>query len=114
MAQGFDLATAVEVFTASGVLAGAGGLFKWFFSGRKRERVDNAKIVQGMAMDLITPMHGELATLRASMAAANVEMSALRAELEQVLGYAILAHAYLIDDPAAPEPPPSVLSHKAF
>lgn len=95
-------AVLVEILVASGVLSGITGTIQWLLTGRGRARVDNAKIVQGMAIDLIQPLHSEVAELRGNVAH-------LRTELEQVLDYAILAHVLLMGNPAAPVPPPSVL-----
>lgn len=102
LSAAIDTPTLVEVLVVSGVFSGIAGTVQWFFTGRGRARVDNAKIVQGMAIDLIEPLHSEVADLRG-------QMGALRLELEQVLAYAILAHELLIGNPAAPVPPPSVL-----
>lgn len=100
-----DIGTIVPVLVATGCLAALSETVRWFLQGRGRAKVDSAKIVQGMALELLTPLHTELDLCRA-------DLGRLRAELEQVLGYAIIAHALLVDDPRAPTPPPSVLGHK--
>lgn len=100
-----DIGTVVPILVATGILTAVSETVRWYLQGRGRQKVDSAKIVQGMALDLLTPLHAELDLCR-------TDLASLRAELEQVLGYAILAHALLVDDPRAPVPPPSVL-HRA-
>jgi hypothetical protein len=107
-----DIPTLLELLVVGGVFSGLAETARWFISGRGRARVDNAKIVQGMAIDLVQPIHIELAACRANLAD-------LRLELDSVLGYALIAHALLETAPVKaavlasgrtiPSPPPSVL-----
>jgi hypothetical protein len=107
-----DVGTVVEVLVAAGVFTGIGEFARWLFSGRGRARVDNAQIVQGMAIDLIQPLHTEMDGLRGQVDDLRHRADALRTELEQVLGYAILCHELLLGNPNAPRPPQSVLRKK--
>lgn len=107
-----DIGNLVSLLTIAGLFTAVAETLRWFLGGRNRARVDNAKIVQGMAIDLLEPLHAELAGCRASLAD-------LRIELDSVLGYAIIAHALLESPPVAaavaasgrtiPHAPPSVL-----
>lgn len=111
-AAGITLANFIEVIVAAGLFTAFAETVRWFLGGRGKARVDNAKIVQGMAIDLLAPLHAELADCRASL-------RDLRIELDSVLGYAIIAHALLETAPVKeavrrsgrtmPHPPPSVL-----
>lgn len=107
-----DAATLIEIIVAAGVFTALAETVRWFLGGRGRQRVDNAKIVQGMAIDLLRPLHEELATCQTSL-------SDLRRELDSVLGYALIAHALLETPPVKaavlasgrtmPQPPAAVL-----
>ena len=99
----FDVSTLLELLVAGGLISAIAETVRWFFGGRGRARVDNAKIVQGMALDLLAPLHEELDK-------ANARMRDLSMELESVLGWAIIAHALLeAHHIKAPPPPPPVL-----
>lgn len=87
-AGGIDIATLVEVMVASGLLTAVTETVRWLTAGRGRQRVDNAKIVQGMAIDLVQPLHTELDACRARLAD-------LASELDAVLAYALICHALL-------------------
>lgn len=112
VATGITLANVIEVVVAAGLFTALAETMRWFLGGRGKARVDNAQIVQGMAIDLLAPLHAELDTCRSSL-------RDLRLELDSVLGYALIAHA-LLETPKVkaavidsgrriPEPPPSVL-----
>lgn len=109
---GPTLANVIELLVLAGVFTGITETIRWWLGGRSRARVDNAKIVQGMAIDLVAPLHTELDACRVSLAD-------LRLELDAVLGYALIAHALLETAPvrkavldsgrSIPEPPPTML-----
>lgn len=112
VASGITLANVIEVVVAAGLFTALAETMRWFMGGRGKARVDNAQIVQGMAIDLLAPLHAELDTCRTSL-------RDLRLELDSVLGYALIAHALLETPPVKkavldsgrtmPQPPPSVL-----
>jgi len=93
--------TLIEVLTATGLLTAVSETLRWWFGGRGRQKIDQAKVVQGMAIDLLTPLHAELDT-------AQARLRDLNAELESVLGWAIIARALLdahkVEYPPPPEP----------
>lgn len=90
----------IEVLVATGLLTAISETVRWRL-GRGKERVDNAKIVQGMALDLLQPLHTELDGVRK-------RVRQLDAELEAVLGWALIAHALLdannVRYPEVPKP----------
>jgi hypothetical protein len=106
-----DLPTLLELLVISGIFTAIGETFRWF-TGRGKARVDNASLVQGMAIDLLKPLHTELDLC-------NTKLHNLSLELDSVLGYAIIAHALLETPPvkeavlasgrSLPVPPASVL-----
>ena len=110
-AAGTNVTTILDILVASGFFTAIAETFRWW-RGRGKERVDNAQIVQGMAIDLVGPLHAELTDVRKRLAL-------LSDELDAVLGYAILAHALLESPPIRqavidsghrlPVPPVSVL-----
>lgn len=115
-------ANVFEVLVGSGVLAGLVGAViggvKWLFGGRKRARVDNAQIVQGMALDLLGPLHSELnlanadmKTLREALAASHQEMDALKQDIADVVSWALMARALLEDNQIDYDPLPKFVQH---
>lgn len=93
-----DTSTLVEVLVATGLLTSLSEVVRWYLTGRGRAKVDQAKVVQGMALDLLKPLHAELDT-------AQDRLRELNRELESVLGWAIIAHS-LLDAHSIPYPPP--------
>lgn len=96
----------VAVLVATGLLTAISETVRWFFSGRGRQRVDQAKVVQGMALDLLAPLHAELAEAQKQVSQVRTDLQTLDSELQSVLGWAIIARALLdshkIDYPTPP------------
>lgn len=90
------LGPVVEVILALIGILGGGATWKWFFGDRKRSRVDNAQVVNDMAVktvkELLAPITKQAETLRTSLEACERRADELERHLEQVVGYAILAH----------------------
>ena len=103
-----DTSTLIEVLVATGLLTAVSETVRWFLTGRGRAKVDTAKVLQGMSLDLLKPLHEELDLANASADRLRQSMSSLEAEMESVLGWAIIARTLLdshgIDYPAPPEP----------
>lgn len=103
----------LELLVIGGVFTAIGETIRWFLK-RGGARVDNAALVQSMAIDLLKPLHAELD-------GCNKKLVTLSAELDSVLGYALIAHALLETPPvkaavlasgrSLPVPPPTVLRH---
>lgn len=95
-----DLGLVVELLVAAGLMTAIAETVRWFLGGRGRARVDNAKIVQGMAIDLVEPLHSELEGVRKKVRQIDADMEAL-------LGWAIVAKAILdgnhLGYPAVPD-----------
>lgn len=87
MAAPIESGTLLELVVAGGLFSALAETVRWLLGGRGR-KVDQAKIVQGMAIDLLKPLHTELDT-------AQARMRELSLELESVLGWAIIARALL-------------------
>lgn len=115
MAGQSEVVTVVEVLMGLGIGTGVTAGWKWLFGGRNRQRVDNAVVASDLAMKavqvLLEPVTKQAANLRLQLDACEARAEKLEQHLEQVLGYAILAHTYLIGDPAAPRTPSIVLDH---
>lgn len=77
-----DSGTLIEVFISSGFLAALGETFRWWF-GRGKTRVDSAKVVQGMALDLLKPLHEELARCNKSLAEVNQRADTLQEKVRE-------------------------------
>lgn len=103
-----ESSTLVEVLVATGLLTAVSESVRWFLTGRGRAKVDQAKIVQGMALDLLKPLHAELDEATTAAARLRRELADLDSEMQSVLGWAITARALLdshgIPYPAPPEP----------
>lgn len=105
-----DTGTVLEVIVSTGILTAIGETIRWWL-GRGSSRVDNAKAVQGMALDLLKPLHDELERTTAKVAAANVQVEAcqtkvieIERELDAVVLWALLAKS-LLDEHAVSYPP---------
>lgn len=90
------LGPVVEIIIALVTLLGGAATWKWYFGDRKRERVDNAKVVNDMAVatvkELLAPITAQAADLRHQLEKCEERATQLEHHLEQVLGYAYLAH----------------------
>lgn len=101
-----DIMTAViAVLVATGFLTALGEAIRWWF-GRGKVRVDQARVVQGMAIDLLSPLHQELAEARKQTAAIRADLHDLESEMSTVISWALTAKRILdnhqIDYPPVP------------
>jgi hypothetical protein len=107
MAVGAEPGTIVTILVATGILSAVTETVRWYLTGRGRAKVDQAKIVQGMALDLLRPLHDELDQANLAMANLRKTVQSLDAELESVLGWALIARALLdhhhIEYPEVPQ-----------
>lgn len=107
MQQSDTLNLVITVLVATGLLTAVSETIRWWLSGRGRQKIDTAKVVQGMALDLLQPLHAELAQAQSQVAAVRRDLATLDHELQSVLGWAIIARALLdsnhIDYPTPPE-----------
>lgn len=85
---------------------------RWWFTGRKRGKVDSAQIVQGMALDLLQPLHAELAEAQSQAKALRTDLQHLDMELQSVLGWAVIARALLDSHGVEYPTPPPVLRRR--
>lgn len=74
-----DTALIIELLVSAGVFTAIAETVRWFL-GRGKSRVDNAKVVQGMALDLLKPLHDELSLAAAEVSRLRTEVSAARSE----------------------------------
>lgn len=105
MSGGGGLPTLVEVLISSGVLSGSGAFIKWFFTGRGRTRIDNASLVQKMAINAIEP----ITKLQDQVDILRGKVSDLSLELDSVLGWALIVHVLLDQNEIAYPPIPKPL-----
>ena len=99
----------VTVMVATGALTAISEGIRWWMTGRGRQKIDQAKVLQGMALDLLQPLHAELAEAQRQVAAVRADLATLDSELQSVLGWAVIARA-LLDSHEIPYPqPPAVL-----
>lgn len=110
-----DAATVVEVLVASGVFTSAASGLQWFFT-RGRAKVDGAKVVQGMALEMLKPLHDELdgaraevKSLRQDVHSAQAECAKVRRHFEILLGWALTLRDILEENQVNyPPVPPAV------
>lgn len=108
-----DTSTVVTVLVATGMLTAISETVRWFFQGRGRAKVDTAAIVQGMALDLLRPLHQELDAANASAAQLRTALHDLEMDFESVLGWAVYARGLLDHaDVAYKAPPQSLLKRR--
>jgi len=91
----------LQVVIATGALTAISETVRWFL-GRGKSRVDDAKVVQGMALELLLPLRSEL-TL------ATGKVTDLSAELDALLAWAVMARALLDSAHIAYPPVPKAL-----
>lgn len=100
-----DVSTLIEVLVATGFLTAVGELIRWWF-GRGRVKVDQARVVQGMAIDLLKPLHTELAEARSQIVSLRSDLTTLEGEMSSVISWALTARTLLdshqIDYPPVP------------
>ncbi len=89
-----DVATLVEILTASGILTAGSETVRWWL-GRSRTKVDSAKVVQGMALDLLQPLHAELDRATRDMATLRTNITESDRALESVIQWALAARTIL-------------------
>src|SRR5690242_8997330 len=99
----------VAILVATGALAAITETVRWWLTGRGRQKIDQAKVVQGMALDLLKPLHAELAEAQTQVAKVRSDLQTLDSELQSVLGWAIIARALLDSHKIEyPTPPPAL------
>lgn len=82
----------VQILVGLGVGGGLIETWRWFFGGgRGKARIDNAKIVEAMALDLLKPLNeqvawatGQVETLRETLHSTQTELSTVRGQMHRV------------------------------
>lgn len=91
----------LQVVIATGLLTAISETVRWFL-GRGKTRTDDAKVIQGMAIELLLPLRGELDRTTA-------KVTALSSELDSLLAWAVMARAILDAHTLAYPPVPASL-----
>lgn len=104
-----DLQLLVTILVATGLLTALSETVRWWLTGRGRQKIDQAKVVQGMALDMLQPLHAELAEAQRQVNEVRRDLQTLDSELQSVLGWAIIARALLDSHHIEyPTPPPAL------
>lgn len=102
-----DSSAIVTILTSITLATAFGETIRWL-ANRGRSKVDTAKAVQGMALDLLSPLREELARTQTEMASMRTTVTRVQMELEAVIAWALAARAILdqnaIDYPPVPSP----------
>lgn len=102
-----DTGQLLTLLVATGVLTAIGEIVRWYL-GRGKGKVDSAKVVQGMALDMLKPLHDELANTAAEVTLLRDTTRHLTMQMEAVLVWAVSVVAILdsngISYPQVPEP----------
>lgn len=107
-----DASTIIPLLVASGILTAFGETVRWFI-GRGKTKVDSAMIVQGMAIDLLKPLHEELARASADARKLRTQMNELDREMEAIIAWAMAAKS-ILDREGIDYPPLPKLSERQF
>jgi hypothetical protein len=122
-----NAADVMQFLVGGGVLTGAIETFRWFLGGgRGKAKIDNAKVVEAMALDLLKPLNdqvrwasGEVENLRSTLSETQINLStvqhqliAVQHEMESLIIWSLAAKA-LLDEHNIPYPAtPSVMKPK--
>lgn len=109
-----EASTLVEILVASSFFTAIGETLRWWRT-RGSARIDNAKAVQNMALELLKPLREELqyqqkemSQMREGLASARTSVQMLQAQLEAVIVWAIAARSILEENnlpyPTVPAP----------
>jgi len=102
-----DNGTLLEVLTASGVLTAISETIRWYL-GRGKTRVDSAQVVQGMALDLLKPLHEEVNRCNKEITDLRGKVREVSDDLDAVVQWALTARSILdantLPYPALPAP----------
>lgn len=92
------LGNIIQVLLAAGggatILGVSQAVVQRFF-GKHEQQVNAAKVIQAMSLDMIEPLHQELAEARATSAELRTDLEELRDQLDQMLTWARLANVEL-------------------
>ena len=102
----------IPLLIASGILTAVGETIRWFIS-RGKTKVDSAMVVQGMAIDLLKPLHEELARASADARKLRKQMNDLDREMEIIIAWAMAAKS-ILDREGIDYPPLPKLSERQF
>jgi len=96
----------VEMMISGGFFAAIGEGVRWYL-GRGKTRIDNAQVVQGMAIDMLKPLHEELDRLNGELASMRERVTEADRALSAVIEWALAAKRILdqhsIDYPMVPD-----------
>jgi hypothetical protein len=85
----------IPLLVATGLLTALSETVRWWLQGRGRQKVDQAQIVQGMALNLLAPLHAELDEASRSAVSLRAQLRDIEAEMESVIGWALYARNLL-------------------
>jgi hypothetical protein len=101
-----DATTIVQILVGGGLLSAISETIRWWV-GRGKTKVDSAQVVQGMAIDLLKPLHEELTRCNTEVARLRSQVGDLDRELELIISWALTAkgllEAHNIEHPPMPE-----------
>jgi len=84
----------IEVMISAGFFTALAETLRWFLN-RPKARIDDAKVVQGMAVDLLKPLHDELARANAEVTDLREKVREADEAVHSMLQWAMAAKALL-------------------
>jgi hypothetical protein len=105
----------IQILVGLGVGGGIGETWRWFFGGaRGKAKIDNAKVVEAMALDLLKPLNdqvswasGQVQTLQRDLLDAQKQVHRLQGDLESMYAWALAVKAILEDNQIVYPPVPT-------
>jgi hypothetical protein len=107
-----NIASVIQILVATGILTALSETVRWAF-GRNKTKVDSALVIQGMAIDLLKPLHEELARADKAARSLRQQMNDLDREMELIISWALTARG-LLESNHIPYPPMPKMEPRKF
>lgn len=102
--------TLISILVAAGAFSAMAETLRWFLT-RGTARIDSAKVVQGMALDMLTPLHNELAATAEEVKTLRKQVYDAQGDIEALVAWAVAAK-HILDSHELEYPPVPQAIHR--